>query len=75
MDVAQAEQVMDVRFARPRRQRVAEKENHVDFVVGNAHADLLVAAHRAGLHLFHCKSRFVFNAPSRFTGSYEGIPG
>ena len=50
MDVTEAQQGVDVRLVRLGRQRVAQEDDIVDIADGDARADLLVAAHRAGEH-------------------------
>ena len=50
VDVAEAQKRIDVRLVRLGRQRVAQEDDVVDLADGDARADLLVAAERAGEH-------------------------
>ena len=64
MDVAEAQQRIDVRLVRLGRQRVAQEDDVIDIADGDARANLLVTAERAGEHRLDAEAEGVVDQRS-----------
>ena len=73
--VAQAKQVCVIRLIRLGIERIAEKQQQVDLIIGNARGDLLVAAQSAAEKCLDFKPRCVRDELAGGTGSAQGVSG